>query len=43
MEPLSNSTTPRVVFKGRCEGADIKRWFAMLLRHHGNVSIAEVK
>jgi hypothetical protein len=43
MEPLTNSTTPRLVFSGRCEGADIKRLFAILLRHHGNVSIAEVR
>lgn len=38
-----NSTTPRVVVSGRCQGADLKRWFAILLRHHGNVGIGEVK
>jgi len=44
VKPLqSNSTTARLVFSGRCEGADIKRLFAILLRHHGNVSIVEVK
>ena len=43
MKPPRNSTTPRIVFKGRCQGADIKRWFAILLRQCGNVSIAEVK
>lgn len=42
MENYSDSTTPRLVFKGRCQGADIKRLFAILLRQHGNVSIAEV-
>jgi hypothetical protein len=44
MKPLhSNSTTPRLVFSARCEGADIKPLFAMLLRQYGSVSIAEVK
>jgi hypothetical protein len=44
VKPLqSNSTTPRLVRTARCEGADIKRLFAMLLRQYGNVSIAEVK
>ena len=38
-----DSTTPRLVISGRCEGADLKRWFAILLRHYGNVSIAEVR
>ena len=38
-----DSTTPRLVRSGHCKGADIKRWFAILLRHYGNVSIAEVK
>jgi len=38
-----DSTTPRLVKSGRCEGADIKRLFAILLSVHGNVSIAEVK
>jgi len=38
-----NSTTPRVVISGHCEGADLKRWFAILLSVHGNVSIAEVR
>ena len=38
-----DSTTPRVVISGRCEGQDIKRWFAILLSVHGNVSIAEVR
>ncbi len=38
-----DSTTPRLVVSGRCEGRDIGRLFAILLRHHGNVSIAEVK
>ncbi len=42
MEPTENCNTPRLVFSGHCEGADIKRLFAILLRHHGNVSIAEV-
>ena len=37
-----NSTT-RLVISGRCQGADIKRWFAILLRQYGNVSIGEVK
>jgi len=39
----TKEATPRVVIKGRCQGADLRRWFAILLRHHGNVSIAEVK
>jgi hypothetical protein len=39
----SKSTTTRIVFSARCEGADIKRLFAMLLRQYGNVSIAEVR
>jgi len=38
-----DSTTPRLVVSGHCEGADVKRLFAILLRHYGNVSIAEVK
>lgn len=38
-----NSTTPRLVFKGRCKGEDIARWFAILLRQYGNVRVAEVK
>jgi prophage DNA circulation protein len=37
-----NSTTPRLVKSGRCEGRDIKPMFQMLLRHYGNVSIQEV-
>ena len=39
----TKEAAPRVVIKGRCQGQDIKRWFAILLRHYGNVSIAEVK
>lgn len=43
MENYSDSTTPRLVFKGRCQGADIKAFFAILLSVHGNVSVVEVK
>lgn len=39
----TKESIPRLVIKGHCEGADIKRLFAILLRHHGNVSIAEVR
>jgi len=38
-----DSTTPRLVRAGRCEGRDIERLFQMLLRQYGNVSVAEVK
>ena len=38
----SDSNTPRLVFSARCQGADIKRLFAILLRQYGNVSIGEV-
>jgi len=38
-----HSTTPRLVRAGRCQGADLKAFFAMLLRQYGNISIAEVK
>ncbi len=40
---MGDSTTPRVVRSGRCEGRDIKPLFAMLLRQYGNVSVKEVK
>jgi len=40
---MKESNTVRVVRSGRCEGRDIKRLFAMLLRQYGNVSVAEVK
>ena len=39
----TNSTTPHLVFNGRCQGADIRRWFAILLRQYGNIPIMEVK
>ena len=37
-----HSNTPRLVFSGRCEGADLKRWFAILLSVHGNIKVGEV-
>jgi len=41
MDTKKDSSTPRLVVSGRCEGADIARLFAILLRDRGNVSIAE--
>lgn len=35
--------TPRLVIKGRCKGEDVARWFAILLRQYGNVSIEKVR
>jgi hypothetical protein len=43
MDTKKDSNTLRLVVSGRCEGEDIARLFAILLRHHGNVSIAEVR
>jgi len=37
-----DSTTPQTVISGHCQGADIKRWFAILLRHHGNITVEEM-
>ena len=38
----NHSTTPHLVFNGLCQGADIRRWFAILLRHHGNKTLGEL-
>jgi hypothetical protein len=43
MDTKKDSNTPRLVVSGHCEGRDVARLFAILLRDRGNVSVAEVR